>query len=588
MPSKDNRPDHDSRTGATATPLHETLERLSAIAGIRGNAQAASVFARAAALVRTHGIASDRELEPLLQDPPQEGDVEVLRQLRHMHQAGAWILVESAMADLPSDLRRIVESGALTIDQLAALHRALGVTTAVDLAAEVRRQGIRRVPGLDEAAELRVARALPTLRAALTPVPLGRAAALAEPILERLRGTRGVLWAEAAGSLRRGQAVVGDVELVAPTLDPAPALDAALDEVGAAQLLHRSGRRLYVRADQVQIGVRCPEPDIGGSVLLHLTGTAAHVRKLAERAVDRGFALTPEGLARRREDDRIGDSEEAIYAALDLPWIPVEIRDGGEEIDVAARGALPTLLVGRDVRGDLHMHTRWSDGRHSTEAMVAASAAAGYEYIAITDHSQQAAASRTLHADQVARQAEEITALRDRFPRLTILHGCEVDILADGALDFDDRTLERFDIVLASLHEQWGQEPDELLRRYLRAVRHPLVAVITHPTNRMIPYRHGYELDYDRLFEAAVETGTAIEIDGAPQHLDMDGTLARRAVAAGVTVIVSSDSHRADMLERQMGFGVRTARRGWVEARHVLNTRPIADVRAFIAAKRRG
>jgi DNA polymerase (family 10) len=208
--------------------------------------------------------------------------------------------------------------------------------------------------------------------------------------------------------------------------------------------------------------------------------------------------------------------------------------------------------------------------------------------VAITDHSQSSAASRNLGVDDVARQADEIDALRERYPRLTILHGCEVDILPNGQLDFPDRILERFDIVLASLHDRAGDSPERLMERYAGAMKHPLVAMLTHPTNRMVPHRSGYELDYDRLFETAVSTGTCLEVDGSPAHLDLDGGLARRAAAAGATLVVDSDCHRADLLARQMNLGVLVARRGWVEPRHVLNTRPVGAVRAAIQRKRAG
>ena len=249
-------------------------------------------------------------------------------------------------------------------------------------------------------------------------------------------------------------------------------------------------------------------------------------------------------------------------------------------------GGLRALVSQADIRGDLHMHSTWSDGRDSIETMVTACRALRYAYVAITDHSPHQGLTRHVTVDGAARQADEIAALRERFPDIAILHGCEVDILPDGSLDFPDSLLERFDLVLASLHDGCGHGPTQLLNRYVRAIRHPLVTLITHPTNRLVPHRAGYDLDYDRLFEAAAETGTAVEIDGAPVHLDMDGPLAKRALAAGVTIAINSDCHRADLLERQMRLGVATARRGWVEARHVLNTRPLAEVRAFVARKR--
>ena len=234
------------------------------------------------------------------------------------------------------------------------------------------------------------------------------------------------------------------------------------------------------------------------------------------------------------------------------------------------------------------MHTDFSDGRDTVEAMVQACRGLGYKYIAITDHSPHSAASRNLSAGSIARQAEEIARLREQYPDITILHGCEVDILPDGRLDFPDRILERLDIVLASLHARAGQSGEHLLRRYSAAMKHPLVTLITHPTNRLVPHKPGYDLDYDALFQMAVETRTIVEIDGSPAHLDLDGALSRRAIAAGAMLAVNSDCHRAELLEMQMQLGVTTARRGWVERRHVVNTRPLDEVRAAVAAKRKG
>ena len=537
--------------------------------------------------MRTLRIESDADLEPIFDAPPAGSDPAVLKRLRQMYEAGGWVLLESTLADIPADLRWLIESGAITIEQTAAAHRALWVTSGADVAAAIDDKMLRRVAGFGEPVEAAVAAALPTIRAAVPRIPLGRALAIAGPLLTHLRSLPGVVWAEPAGSLRRGQDMIGDIEIVASVAEPAAAIEYAL-ALGDVARLHRSERRVYILTERVQIGLRFPEPLHAGAALLYLTGSAAHFAALRARAETLGLRLTAAGL--HTGDGRLQDApyEDDLYHALGLPTIPTEIRNGDDEVALAARDALPALVTRRDIRGDLHMHSTWSDGRDSIEAMVIQCRALGYEYMAITDHSPTSAASRNLTLDGVTRQADEIDALRARHPDIAILHGCEVDILPDGRLDFPDRVLERFDIVLASLHERAGHDRDQLMQRYVAAMEHPLVAMITHPTNRLVPYRAGYDLDYDRLFDVAVETGTIVEVDGAPSHLDLDGALARRAIAAGAELAIDSDCHRAEFLDVQMQLGIVTARRGWVEPRHVINTRPLADVRAAIAHKRAG
>jgi DNA polymerase (family X) len=527
-----------------------------------------------AALVRERGITSDLDLGPLL-DPavPFPGGPQLQRRFQHMFDAGAWVLMESSLADLPADLRWLFESGAVTLPQLGAIHRATGATSAADLGAAVESGIIRTLPGLDDATEQAIAAALPTLRATIPRIPIGRAITLVDPIVEKLIATPGVTWAMPAGSLRRGHETVGDLEIVAAADDPSAAVEALSHHPDAGRVLHRSDRSIYLLFDRVQLGVRFPVPGAAGSTLWKVTGSPAHVTALTQRARDRGVDIS--GAA----------TEEELFERLGLPFIPAEIRDGHDEIAAAENGTLPTLVSRADIRGDLHMHTSWSDGRDSVETMVAACHALGYEYIAITDHSPRSAASRTLTLEGVDQQADEIAAMREKYPGMAILHGCEVDILADGRLDFPDRVLEQLDIVLASLHDAAGHPPGRLEERYVAAMKHPLVTLITHPTNRMLPHRGGYKLDYDRLFGIAFETGTFLEIDGAPAHLDLDGALARRALAAGVTVTIDSDCHRAEMLGRQMALGITTARRGWVEPKHVLNTRSVDEVRALIRRK---
>jgi DNA polymerase (family X) len=572
-----------------SSPLLRTIQDLSALARLRGDAEETRLLARAAEVVGARGITSDADLGPLVDGTSDVADVDkaVVSRLRHMYDAGAWVILESSIVDVPADLRWLFESGAVSLTQLAELNAVTGATTAADLGDLLRNEGLRYLPAFGAAAEATIGHALTRLRQAIPRLTLGRAVAVSEPVLETLRSYPGVEWAEPAGSVRRGQDTVGDIEIVVSFGgSPSGLFDAIMGGVPVSRCLHRSARRLYVLVDSTQVGIRVAEPSLAGATLLYLTGGHAHIDELHARARRLGWTFSTHGLDRADGRPPVGRTEKDVYDALSLQWIPAEIREGGDELRAAETGTLPTLIKRSDIRGDLHIHTDYSDGRDSVAVMVKAAEALGYEYIAITDHSPHSAASRNLTIDSVKRQADDIADLRERYPQLAILHGCEVDILPDERLDFSDRILERFDIVLASLHDAAGHDPGRLLRRYLMAMRHPLVAMVTHPTNRLVPSRPGYELDYEQLFAAAVETGTMVEVDGGPSHLDLDGALARRAVLAGAMLAVDSDSHRAEALARQMALGIQTARRGWVEARHVMNTRSVQEIRALIAGKR--
>lgn len=419
-------------------------------------------------------------------------------------------------------------------------------------------------------------------------IPLGRAHHVASSIILELRraGVETDLLT-CVGSLRRFAPDVGDVSLLA-------AADAdARERVLRAFTMLPSAREVAGRGPEGAtivtpwgpVTLHVAEPSSAGAALVWLTGSVPHVHALADLAGGHGLRFASGGL--HRADGVVAcETEEAFYALLDLPLIAPELRHGQDEIEAARDGRLPRLLSDVHIRGDLHMHSTWSDGRDPIEAMVRASIELGYEYIAITDHSQRAWSSHKLSLGDVDRQRHEVERLRAKYPQIRILHGVEVDIMKDGTLDFGDEVLAGFDIVLASLHDHGGQHGDELTERYLAAMRSPFVDVITHPLNRTPGGSNGYALDLERVFAAAAETGTAMEIDGAPGHLDMDGAVARHAVAAGVTLTVDSDGHRADLLRRQMRFGVGTARRGWVEPKDVLNTRPADEVVAFVARKR--
>jgi DNA polymerase (family X) len=420
-------------------------------------------------------------------------------------------------------------------------------------------------------------------------LPLGRAHVLASSIIKELRNA-GVApdVLTPVGSLRRFSPDVGDVALFGAAegtaRDQLLRAFTTLSTVREVPALGNSGATIVTSRGLVTLHVA--DPSVAGAALVWLTGSVGHVHVLADLAAQRGLRFAAGWLMDASDKDLRCETEEDFYAFVGLPFIPPELRHGSDEIDAARDGRLPKLVTNVHMRGDLHMHSTWSDGRDTIQTMVRACIELGYEYMAITDHSQRAWSSHKLAVEDVQDQRAEVEWLRGQYPKIHILHGVEVDIMKDGTLDFDDEVLAGFDIVLASLHDHGGQTGPQLTERYVAAIRSPFVDIITHPLNRTPGISDGYTLDLDRIFAAAAETGTAMEVDGAPGHLDMDGAVARRAAAAGVTIVVDSDCHRSEFLRRQMRFGIGTARRGWLEPKHVLNTRPIDEVLAFVSRKR--
>ena len=465
--------------------------------------------------------------------------------------------------------RRLLDLGAITNDEATALGTRLSVATLADL--ELALDDGRLDRSFPAATVSRIRGARDVVATEIRPLTLGRAT----DILELLQTHLHQLCADlsdlvVAGDTRRYEPLVASLVLVGRAANPLAVIDAICQASWVEAVAYRSGRRVLVVVQRAEVDIRVAAPDEYGTVLFMATGSRSHVDAV----------VGPRGLR------MLASREQDVYSQAGLEWIPPELRQGSGEVEAARMAALPTLVQRVDIRGDLHMHTTYSDGQDTLESMVAAAAALGYEYIAITDHSENAGASRTVSRDMLARQHDEIERTRVKYPAIEILRGIEVDILPNGHLDFADDVLEGLDIVLASLHDAARHDPATLTRRCLAAIQHPLVNVITHPSNQLVGRRSGYELDYPAIYAAAAETGTALEVDGAPSHLDLDGERARAAVAAGVTLTIDSDCHRASGLARQMEFGVGTARRGWVEPRHVLNTRPVAAVRAFVAAKR--
>jgi DNA polymerase (family 10) len=556
----------------TASGLAAPLRQLADFAEIRGTSLEATAWRRLA-MDLDHGgadetarlteLARRNRLAELTSIPPS-----LHPKLRDVLLRGPEPTVRAAGTALPRLLRRLIESDALDSAGAAALARQ-GIVTLSDLQCALL-DG--RVTSHLPAAEDGLRNAAETLSVDTPTVPLGRAVDLMDAFIL-------ILAAEcpeaenftSAGDVRRFEPLAESLVIVASSPDPVATVDTICTSSSIQSVLHQTGRRALLVYQQTELDVHIAAPDEFGTTLYMATGSCAHLAAMRTRA----------------RAARLCAREEEVYSQAGIAWIAPELRHGTGEVEAAARGTLPSLVARADIRGDLHMHSTYSDGRDGLALMVQTCATLGYEYIAITDHSERAGASRTLSTAALVRQRGDIDRLRERFPALTILHGVEVDIMPDGRLDFSDDVLETLDIVLASLHDRASHDPARLTRRCLAAIEHPLVNVITHPANRLVGRYPGHQLDFAAVYAAAAANGTALEIDGAPSHLDLDGEHARQAIAAGVTVTIDSDCHRARLLDKQMRLGIGTARRGWVEPRHVLNTRPLAAVREFIAAKRR-
>ncbi len=555
-----------------ASPIGRALRVLADYSEIRGATGDTTDLRRAAAAIEglppsaaavlQRSQSKDLRLEPAI-PPALQG---LVRDLGLAHADAA---IAAARAGLPLLFRRLLELNALSSEEAVLLVRQAGTLTLADLRVALQDGRVERLAGDSASERLRVAANALALEA--RPLPLGRARDLLDSVIQDMNTfVPGIDLVVAAGDVRRFESLVSSLAIVARATNPSSAIDALAGMRGVDEVRHRSARRALVSVQQLELDVRIAAADEYGTVLFNATGSDAHVHAVRRR--------TGRGRLALREED--------LYAQAGLPFIAPELRQGTGEIEAAAAGALPALISREHIRGDLHMHTIYSDGADTIDAMVSACCRLGYEYIAITDHSERAAAARTLSRRDLARQRRELDLVRARYPQITILHGIETDILPDGTLDFSDAILESLDIVLASLHDSARHDAETLTRRCIQAIRHPLVTIVTHPANRLVGRRDGYAMDFDAIYAAAAETGTALEVDGAPSHLDLDGEHARAAIAAGVTLTIDSDCHRARLLARQMELGIGTARRGWVGPRHVLNARPLDEVRAFIAAKR--
>jgi DNA polymerase (family X) len=487
---------------------------------------------------------------------------------------------EKLKAKIPSGLVEVTRIPGLGPKRARLLYDNLGISSLEDLKRAAEDGSLKDVPGFGQKAEDNVLAALaagadgrPRER-----VLLSQALSVGEELVAALRDHSAALRVELAGSARRGADTVKDLDIVAASSDPVALAEAfcGSELVDTVSTSGEAGAKVVTHSG-LPVDLRIVPEEAFGNLLQHFTGSGKHNEALRTEAVRRGLHVSEYGVS----DDESGESqafttEEEVYGRLGMAFIAPELRENRGELEAARKGSLPRLVEFDDIRGDLHMHTTLSDGRNSLEEMVAGARELGYEYIAITDHSASHGFGDDVQPDALRRRMEEIRALED--PGLQVLTGTETNVLPDGTLDYDDDLLTELDWVVASLHTSFRLSEKEQTERMLRAMEHPLVDVIGHPTGRLIQRREPYPLDVDRVIAKAVETGTFLEINSNPDRRDLNDVYARAAAQAGVTLLVDSDAHGADTL-RNIRYGVATARRAWLSAEQVGNTRPWDELR---------
>jgi DNA polymerase (family 10) len=486
----------------------------------------------------------------------------------------------------PPTLLEVLGVSGIGTKTTAMLFAEYGIASLADLERAIASGTLAGVPRLGSKTIDNWRRGILAYRGRQRRTPLPQALLIAHEAMEYVRDGPPLARLLFAGSLRRAEVTVGDIDLVCTSHAAAdviahftawPRAEAVLAEGPTKASIWLSGG--------LQIDLRVLPDHLYGNLLQHFTGSREHNIKLREHAVRASLRVSENGILNLENGEVVTcTEEEGVYAALGMQYVPPELRSGLDEIELARARALPQLVERDDLRGDFHMHTLWSDGDDTVEEMIVAAAARGYEYHAISDHSQGRGRRFGLDPRQVLVQRAEIEALGARH-RIRTLCASEVDILPDGTLDFDDDVLARLDLVIGSVHSATSQSREQMTARLIRACENPYVTVIGHPTGRRFDGSPGYEFDYDAVFAAAARTGTALEIDGQAARLDLPAPLARRAKSFGVTFTLDSDAHRTGDL-KAVEFAVGQARRAGLEKSDVLNAQPLEYVKAFVARKR--
>jgi DNA polymerase (family 10) len=495
-------------------------------------------------------------------------------------------LITTGESKRHAELKAAVPAGLITLLRVngvgpataRVINKELGITTIDELEEAAKAGRLRQLPKIQARTEENILKSIASLKQRTGRSLIHHAREAAQEMIATLR-ERGITDIRVAGSSRRYRDTIGDIDLLVPAADAAPVMKAFTTAPGVERILASGDTKSSVIvARGLQIDLRVVPPDSIGAALLYFTGSKEHNVRLRGHALKKKLLLNEYGLyrvgAEARGQEIASKTEQDIYAALDMDFIAPELREDHGEIDAALAHALPSLITVADITGDLHTHTNWTDGRDTLAAMARRAKEKGYAYMAVTDHSPGLGLTMGLNAERIAARQAEAAKLNAELAPFRILVGTEVDIRANGTLDYPDELVKGFDIVSASVHSAMGQTREVMTKRIIDAMHNPYVTAFSHPTGRLLERRDPYAVDLDAIIAASKETGTWLEINGGPERLDLPDIWVRKAIAAGVTLVCNSDAHRVEELD-WMEYSVSVARRGWATKDAVANTLPL-------------
>jgi DNA polymerase (family 10) len=491
--------------------------------------------------------------------------------------------LEELRAKVPPGLTELLKLEGLGPKKVKVLYDELGVDSIDRLEKAAQAGKLRSLPGMGLKTEEKVLKAIENYRAGVGRFKLSVGFMYAQALLDYLSKVSGVKRLDAAGSFRRRKETIGDLDILVICRPDSGVMDRFTKYEEVAEIISHGETKSSVRLKcGLQVDVRVLPEESYGAALHYFTGSKAHNVAIRERARERGLKISEYGIFRAKDEKRLGGKEEEeVFKAVGLPFIPPELREDRGEIQAAAKGKLPQLIELADIRGDLQMHTKATDGKNTIAEMANKAKELRYDYIAITDHSKAVRVAGGLDEKGLAQQFKEIEKINSHLSGLRILKGVEVDILADGSLDLADDILKEGEVVLASVHSRFNMSEEEMTRRIIKAIKNPHVNILAHPTGRLILEREPYKINLKEVIQAAIDYGVILEINAYPDRLDLRDIDAQMAKEMGAKLAISTDAHSTEQMEL-MKFGVFTARRGWIEAKDVINTRPLQELLKFL------